>query len=172
MAGRQYWWNPWDRERRTYLVALGPTDCRELLKAGTTIWLSAPVARVVLTGDDLWLYRATFYRNGSKPYAHIRFRPTAGGTAVEVTIGLRPISRIVVAGWFGIGLFWTSVAFYGAVSSASWNALILPLLGVALVGFGLLIFAFGRLLARRDPEILRAYIEARLAVIPGTTASA
>ncbi len=164
MTGWQYYWNPWFRERHVYFAAFEPGRCRDLLKENTTIWLGARVGRRILTGDDVWLYRVSLGTNASKPYARIRCRPAPGGSSVEVTIGLRPAGRIGFAVWFGfIGLF-TLSSFTNIVSSSWWEALIGLLLGAAFLGSGSLLFAFGRLLARRDPGFLLGHIRGRLAI--------
>ncbi len=165
MADWQYYWNPWFWERHEYFVPLPPPRCRELLEEGASFWLPGRVGRRrIFTGADLWLYRRTFYANNSKPYARIRCRPAPGGASVEVTIGIRPISRIWAAAWFGLLGIFTLITLGGAVTSRQWMALALPLAGAVFVGIGLVMFALGRLLARRDPEFLLDYIKDRLII--------
>lgn len=164
VRGWQYYWNPWFRERHLYSVPLSVADCRERLKAGTKFRLRGPVARLWFTRGDLWLRHRTFpNHNAFEPCAHVQLRQARDCTEVRVTIKLRPFVRAFVALWVGLAVLFAVGVIIHTVPFASWRELLFSLLGIAVVVLGgLLIFAFGRLLARKDPEILLAYIESRL----------
>lgn len=87
-----------------------------------------------------------------------------GGSEVEVTIGPRPASRIGAAVSFAFMGYVTLSSSASALSSSSPDALIGPLVGIAFGGFGLLLLAFLRWLARGDPEFLISYVNDRLSI--------
>jgi hypothetical protein len=162
VPGWQYCWNPWFRERHVYSVPLSVPDCLDRLKAGTRFRLHGPVARLWFT-RGAWLHHRTFFTHNSfKPCAHVRFRRTREATEVKVTIELRPIIQGAVTVWLGFAVLWTLEALIHIPSFGSWRDVVFPLSGIAFIGMFLLIFAFSRLLARKDREILLAYIEGRL----------
>ncbi len=164
MPDWQFYWNPWHLDRHVCFAGFRPDYCRELLKEGTTVWLGAPVGRRILTGDDLWLYRVSFYANNSRPYARVRCRPAPGGSEVEVTIGLRAAARVGTAVWFGLAGLWTLTAFLAVVRYGQWDGWWFPLVGLAFIGMGELLFAGLRWLARGDPDFLLRYVRDRLAI--------
>jgi len=163
VPGWQYYCNPWFRERHVYRVPLSVAACRERLKTGTKSRLHGPVARLWFT-RALWLHRRRFLiHNSFEPCAHGRFRRVRDGTEVRVTIKLRRFVRVFVTLWVGFAVFFAVGVIIRTVPSASWRDLALSLLvvGVIVLG-GLLVFASGRLVARKDAQILLAYIESCL----------
>jgi hypothetical protein len=162
----QFYWNPYFRERHVYFVPLPPPRCHELLLQSAKswpVWSHGQIARTRTFTDrnDLWLYRATFWgHNGSKPYVRVRIRETPGGSNVEVMVTDWWLQQ-AAAMFLG---FLTLTSFVGFISARSWQALYMALLWLGFLGVFLLMFAFGRLLARRDPERLLGYVRERLGI--------
>lgn len=113
----------------------------------------------------MWLYRATpGYHNGFKPYARVRIRETPGGSNVEVIVTSEELNQFGSTVWFGFFGLLILGSFVRLISHGSWQELYMALFGGAPLGAYLLMFAFGRWLARGDPKRLLGYIGGRLGI--------
>jgi hypothetical protein len=154
-------------------VPLPPARCRQLLFQGAKtwpVWSHGAIARTaptVFTGrHDLWLYRSTFWsHNGFKPYLRVRIRETPDGSKVQATVTSWRVHRAVATAWFGSFGFIMLVSLLSFPFSGSWEALNPAAIGSTFLGAYLLMFAFGRLMARRDPERLLGYVRGQLGII-------
>jgi Na+-transporting NADH:ubiquinone oxidoreductase subunit NqrB len=169
---RQYYLNPWWSDRRVYFTRLSVDECRQVINQATTRFMAAQVHRSFFSTADFTLYRASFFRNGMRPFAYIRLREVLGqGTLVTVTLSTSRFARVFFGVWFGFLAVWAVLATLLTTGGQKADFTAVPFaVGMAL--FGWLFTLVGRVMASRDPAFLLRFLTEELSLTeppPGTS---
>jgi hypothetical protein len=167
----QYYLNPWWSEKRTYFTRLTVEECRRAISEATTRLMAGQVHRAFFSSADFTLYRASFFRNGMRPFAYVGLREVLGrGTLVTVTMTASRFARVFFGVWFGFLAVWTLLAIVLTTGQHQPDLTAVPFAaGMAL--FGWLFTVLGRFLAGGDPASLTRFLTEDLGLIeppPGT----
>lgn len=161
-AGWQYFLNPWWREEYTFFSSFPPDECRRLINESTTRFLGRRVGRALISTADFTLHRVTFYRNSFKPHAYVTLQQTSsGGTLVRVTVSEARSVQAFMAVWFGFLAFWAAISLTAVLQQGA-AGLTIPLFGLGMAVFGLLINLVGRVMGYRDTDFLLRFLQDEL----------
>jgi hypothetical protein len=156
----QYYLNPWWSEEHVFGTRLSKAECQRRLNESTTRWLTRSVARALVSAADFTLHRVTFYNNGFKPFAYLRFDDsTPPETTVRVTFSASNFVRVFFIVWYAfLGLFIAGI-LVSTIGRQPASAVVLPFAFIAaFIAWPIVLTAFGRGIAYGDRRYLTDFI--------------
>ena len=156
----QYYLNPWWSEERVFVTRLSKEECQRRLNESTTRWLGRSVARALVSVADFTLHRVTFYNNGFKPFAYLRFDDsTPPDTTVRVTFSASNSVRVFFVIWYAFLAVFTAGIVVSTGGRQPTSAVALPFAIIAaFIAWPILLTAFGRAIAKGDRRYLTGFI--------------
>jgi len=167
----QYYLNPWWSEEHVFVTRLSKAECQRRLNESTTRWLSRRVARALVSVADFTLHRVTFYNNGFKPFAYLRFDDsTPPDTTVRVTFSASNSVRVFFVVWYAFLALFTAGILVSTAGRQPVSAVALPFAFIgAFIAWPIVLTAFGRGIAHGDRRYLTDFIVATLELTPAQT---
>ncbi len=167
----QYYLNPWWSEEHVFATRLSKAECQGRLNDATTRWLSRSVARALVSVADFTLHRVTFYNNGFKPFAYLRFlESTPPDTTVRVTFSASNSVRVFFVVWYAFLALFTAGILVSTVGRQPSSAVAVPLAFIAaFIAWPVVLTALGRGIAHGDRRYLTDFIVTTLELTPAQT---
>jgi len=156
----QYYLNPWWSEEHVFVTRLSKAECQRRLDESTTRWLSRSVARALVSVADFTLHRVSFYNNGFKPFAYLRFdESTPPDTTVRVTFSASNSVRVFFVVWYAFLALFTAGVLVSPVGRQPTSAGALPPATIAaFIAWPVVLTAFGRGIAHGDRRYLTDFM--------------
>jgi hypothetical protein len=156
----QYYLNPWWSEEHVFVTRLSKGECQRRLNESTTRWLGKSVARSLASVADFTLHRVTFYNNGFKPFAYLRFdESTPPETTVRVAFSASNSVRVFFVVWYAFLALFAAGILVSTGGRQPVSTVALPLAVVAaFIAWPVLLTALGRAIAYGDRRYLTDFI--------------
>lgn len=165
----QYYLNPWWREEQAFTTRLSKAECHRRLDESTTRWLGRSVARAIFSTADFTLHRVTFFNNGFKPYAYLRFdESTPPGATVRVTFSASNSVRVFFVVWYAFLLLFATTALLSTIGRQPVVAFPF-LIAAAFAVWPVVLTSVGRAIAYGDRQYLTEFLVETLEFTPTQT---